>query len=297
MEISESNVFAILNFRADRIISDLISSLAKFGQVTVFVPETEVENPSMLKYKTDFNVCIVGLDPASNRSKARNDILRHFKSQNETRFLHVLEDTTSILADPTSFISDITEMMDVLDNNVWFNTICDSCNYIFQKYVPRSNVKCDLSEYKDVYDKTIHMCSNANTQWTIYNMSNYNDEEYLLDEDFDVPMFFIVEYMARRRNLFPSKYMMNLYPTVESEKNVFKTIKDPEEKANYNVKSESEIFNSKKIDHHPDSLIEPFLDRFLERLKFLKESGYRSRKSSEMSDSKPENPQKVVEIL
>ncbi len=297
MEISKSNVFSVLNFRTDRDISDLLENLVRIGETIVFVPESEKETPKITEYSSKYGVCIVGLEPDSNRSKARNDILRHFSSKNEGRFLHVLEDTTRILNDPSEFISDITDMMDVLCNSTWMSTTCDSCNYIFQKYVPRSNVHCDLPEYREVYDKTICLCSNANTQWTIYDMKNYNEEEFLLDEDFDVPMFFIVEYMARRRNRFPGRYMMNLYPTVCSERYVFESSKNSDEKPNYNVRGESDLFNSKKIDYHPDTVVEPFLDRFIERLKFLKENGYRSSGSGETAETGQETPQKTVEIL
>ena len=57
--------------------------------------------------------------------------------------LHVIEDSVVIKDSLDSFLDAIEQAMDVLDYSVWFNTICDPCNYVYSKMNPRVSVLLD----------------------------------------------------------------------------------------------------------------------------------------------------------
>jgi hypothetical protein len=55
--------------------------------------------------------------------------------------------------------------------------------------------------------------------WSVFDLNNITLDKMLLNENFEVPMYYIIEYFAKRRADkddigFP---FMNLYPTVEEE--------------------------------------------------------------------------------
>ena len=53
-------------------------------------------------------------------------------------------------------------------------------------------------------------CSHANTQWIAVDLPLADDNEVILDEQFTIDMFYIIELLARRRNTHPGTlYFMN----------------------------------------------------------------------------------------
>jgi hypothetical protein len=59
-----------------------------------------------------------------------------------------------------------------------------------------------------------------------FNIGKADADELHFNEDFTVAMFWIIEYLARRRNSHPgSMYFMNQYATVESEVGVYRNKK------------------------------------------------------------------------
>jgi hypothetical protein len=133
--------------------------------------------------------------------KIRNWINAHFKQQEFSGMLHVLEDTTCILKDPKQFMDDIENAMDILDYDVWLSTSCDPCNFVYRKYNPRLDIVLDRAElFKLGLGTRILFTSHSNLQWVVYNFAKAPDSLLHLDEQFTVPMYYIIEFLARRRN-------------------------------------------------------------------------------------------------
>lgn len=196
----------------------------------------------------------------------RNAIIRFFKEKfgNTTNYLHILAENIDILKDPMDFINDIEYMMNLLDLNSWFGTVCDPCNFIYSKYNPRLRLHLDAEYCKDLKIKQLLFTSHANTYWTIYNINKATDYELYLDESFSIAMFYIIKFLAERRNRKPNGklYYMNQYPTVESEYNVY-SAKDFNNKRNdteQQMKQEDELFKSMNIDYSPDNNIDKILE-------------------------------------
>lgn len=65
-------------------------------------------------------------------------------------------------------------------------------------------------------------CSHSNIQWNVYNLEKADDNELFFDEKLTIDMFFIIEFLARRRNSHPgSLYYMNQYVTCASEQGLY----------------------------------------------------------------------------
>ena len=91
--------------------------------------------------------------------------------------------------------------MDVLDYNVHFSTVTDSCNYVFKKFNPRLTLDIDDENAKTrlgLPDR-ISFTSHSNICWTIFNFSKLEDDIPKFDEKFTIAMYVIIEYLARRR--------------------------------------------------------------------------------------------------
>ena len=141
-------------------------------------------------------------------------------------FVHVIEDKIQIYGNPSKFLDEIEKMMIVFRLKSWFNTSCDPCNFIYSKYNPRMYVAIDEPEAEKKYKKTISWCSNANTLWVCYNMDACSFDDIRFEENFQYPMYYIIEFLARRRNSKSPGELnyMNYYPSVEEELGVFKGI-------------------------------------------------------------------------
>lgn len=165
--------------------------------------------------------------PAENdtQPKFRNYVNRFFRNLSFNGFLHVISNQVLLLKDPSVFLADLEKMMTVCDYGVWFNTVCDGCNYVYSKYNSRMHINIDIPEIveKTGLSGTVHFTSHSNAQWIAYDFSHITDDLLSFDEDFQIPMFWIIEFLARRRNTRkPGQlYYMNQYLTVESEQGVF----------------------------------------------------------------------------
>ncbi len=116
-------------------------------------------------------------------------------------FLHVLADTVEVLKDPSQFVVQLESAMKALDYSLWLSTVTDPCNYVYSKYNPRIRISCDREECSKVgLSGDICFTSHSNTQWMSYDMAVLKGSDLLrFDERFTVPMFFIIELLARRR--------------------------------------------------------------------------------------------------
>lgn len=144
---------------------------------------------------------VVWPSECDNVPKIRNWINTYFKANNFTGILHILEDNTTVLKDPTEFMLDLENIMDTFDYDVWFSTVCDKCNYLYAKYNPRLAIELDKPEYsKFNFSKKLLFTSHSNTQWIAYNFAKVPDDLLKFNEKFSIPMYYIIEFLARRRN-------------------------------------------------------------------------------------------------
>ena len=169
-------------------------------------------------------------------------------------------------------MDDVEKMLDALDLNSWLGTVTDGCNLVYTKYNPRLRVKIDRPDYKEKLgvDELV-FCSHSNTQWMVFNVKKGDAEELHFREDFKIAMFWIIEYLARRRNTHPeSLYFMNQYVTVPSELGTFvnrevnesdKEIESPEA-----MKQEDDLFKALKVNYAPDNNIDLVLERTYKKL-------------------------------
>ena len=187
-------------------------------------------------------------------------------------YLHVIEDHVNILKDPRDFLDSIEKMMDVLDYDVWLNTSCDPCNYVYQKFNPRIAIDLDREDIKNLgLSSKIMFTSHSNTAWMCYNFSKASDDLLKFNESFGIPMFMIIEFLARRRNSKRSDqlYWMNMYATIPEEVGVFKI--DPESNeqpiSQEKMAEEDAIFKKLEVNYAPDNNIDEILENLWGKLK------------------------------
>lgn len=91
------------------------------------------------------------------------------------------------------------------------------------------------------------------------------------NESFDIPMFMIIEFLARRRNSkrFDQLYWMNMYATIPEEVGVFKI--DPESNeqpiSQEKMAEEDAIFKKLEVNYAPDNNIDEILENLWGKLK------------------------------
>jgi hypothetical protein len=205
-----------------------------------------------------------------NIPKIRNWINDFFKKQNFKGMLHVIEDSTDLLKIPTGFIVDLEHMMKTLDYDVWFSTVCDTCNFVYSKYNPRLSIVLDRAElFKLNLGKQLNFTSHSNTQWITYNFETVSDDLLKFNENFSISMYYIIEFLARRRNTKKENqlYFMNQYLTVESEYGTFKRIfGDNTEYSSDTMKKEDEMFKSMNINFSSDNNIDIILETLYKKI-------------------------------
>lgn len=215
---------------------------------------------------------IISIPPECNtRPRVKNFVIQYIKSKGFNGYLHELEDKIEILKDPDVFVNDIERMMEAFDLHNWCGTVTDSCNYVYSKYNPRLSIKIDRPEYQKLNIGDVVFCSHANVQWLIYDLEKADDNELYFNEDFTIDMFWIIEFLARRRNAHPnSLYFMNQYYTCSSEKGLYRMLqnynKHGDEPAQDKMRTEDAIFKSMKINYAPDNNIDRVLELLYDKL-------------------------------
>lgn len=190
---------------------------------STFGDEVTIFSKNDLKDLPDAKIRTV-LIPADKdtRPKVKNFALKHFKEGGFRGKLHMLEDSVEVKSDPRQFVSDIENMMDVYGLHNWMGTVTDGCNFVYSKYNPRLNIVIDREEFKHLGISQAAFCSHSNVQWMTYDLPAADDDEMYFNEQFTVDMFWIIEFLARRRNAHPgSLYFMNQYYTCKSELGVY----------------------------------------------------------------------------
>lgn len=244
--------------------------MANASGKTIDVFMTHEDNSfNMMHEVTSCSCVVLPKDVSVSQPKARNYINKFYKDQGFSGFLHVVEASTKLLKSPNEFIDSLEKMMDVLDYDVWFNTECDPCNFVYHKYCPRCYVQVDEQKYEGIGTKRIVFTSHSNTQWIAYNMAKATESNLKFDEDFTVSMYYIIEFLARRKaeGRADQLYFMNQYLSVDEEHGVFVSEKKEEKLDPEVMKKEDAIFTAKKLKHSPDVNIDDVMTRFYLKLK------------------------------
>ena len=214
--------------------------------------------------------CIIMPTEVNIQVKAKNFVLEHYKKAGFDGWLHVLEDTIEVLKDPSQFMNDIENCMTLLDINSYLGTVTDVCNRVYAKYNPRLRIVLDKPEYSKFDTKEILFCSHSNTQWMTFNIGKADENELHFDDRFEIAMFWIIEYLARRRNSHPgSMYFMNQYITIPSELGVYQNkVINSSDKADSpeQMKKEDAMFKEMQINYSPDNNIDIVLEKLYEKL-------------------------------
>lgn len=116
---------------------------------------------------------IVFPDDIDSISKRKNFILDYVGDNASGNFLHIIEDVVALDKDPSIYINNVENLMDILDYSIYFSTVSDPCNYIFKKFNPRLTIDIDDEEIKSklrLPDK-VSFTSHSNLCWTIYDIA------------------------------------------------------------------------------------------------------------------------------
>ena len=218
-----SRRIAIINYMNDRDVTENI--LKKVP--TSIEPIVFLQHGSSKSYpnaKTRFFP-----EDLDSKAAAKNFIAKTAKSEGWTGWLYVIEDDMQLIADAeeTSFFLDKLEnMLEKLGFDTWMNTATDLFNHVWSKYSYRFRAMIDDPEYSSLIEQVI-FCSHANPNVMLFNLDKVRLEKMLFDEDYEIPMYYIISYLASRRNdkNDPGIMFMNFYPTVPGEEKIWK--RDP----------------------------------------------------------------------
>ena len=248
--------FAIYRRYDTDIVENIVKMLPKGSRTVVFCAPTDNadygEGTEKVFFPEDIDI---------NTTRARNWIIEWARKNIGKGYLHVIEDAVKIDKDPAKMVADVEKLMDIFSLDTWFNTFLDPMNFVFSKYNPIFSLKMDEEGYKDIFDGSISYCTNANTCWIAYNLESCPGN-LAFDERFSVPMYFIVEFMARRRNskVPGSINYMNAYPTVSSEIEVLSLLPVKEKKVSKEEFMENhKLFSSLNVQKDPDIDVEKIL--------------------------------------
>lgn len=240
----------------DSYIQKLISLFPENSNVVVFSETAyEIQSPNH-----NIQVQIIP-DVCDNKPKVFNHIIKYFK-ENHSGFLYVFDKGVVFRKEPKTFYDEIEKMMILLKQDSWLNCSCDMMNYTYQLFNPRIVLKLDHPEVQNIYNKDICWCSNANTDLVIYNLDMIDISKRRFNEQFTIPMYYIIEFLATRRNTkrVEDLYFMNMYPTIsEEEKLVMNTTphkQEDQQKLQKDLENEDKIFKSMNINVQPDSDID-----------------------------------------
>jgi len=246
------------------------------GEITVFSEEKLPE----LNGENEITGCCNDIFPECAKpdfeASRRNAVLKKYINDGYRGILHVMSDGISLLKDPSEFIKDLEQMMSSMNYPIWMSTVTDPCNYVYGRYNPRCILKNDIEKSGITY--SLAVTSHSNTCWMAYDLGILTemDDIAYFSENFKISMFYIIEFLARRRNLKrPGQpFYMNQYLTVESEYGTFKNAASLHGKngPEGDMQSEGELFKSMRINHEPDVNIDAVLDVIAD--KFIKMTGF-----------------------
>lgn len=261
--------FAIINLRKEiDIYQNIIQQINDSEKIFIFT----IFDNFVCNIESD-NITIITIpnEYTDSEAKIKNYVTKYFIENNFKGFLHVIEDSVEIFNSPEKFVNELEIMMNKLKLKSWFNTITDKLNFTFNIYNPRFSIVIDEPEFKEKYDKIIHWTSHANTSWVCYNLEQGNFSDFEFDERFKIPMFYIIKFLADRRNQKQNgeMYYMNFYPSIDEEKDVFRLlrVKDFIEITAQDKNNEHNLFNSLNVNYSQDNIIEPIFEDMIFNLR------------------------------
>lgn len=124
-------------------------------------------------------------------------------------------------------------------------------------------LKCDIS-----------FTSHSNTAWIAYDMSALQTQKEIkyFSEDFTVAMFYIIEFLARRRAYRKNGqlFFMNQYMTVGSELGVYRISDEPPSRENKigqeTMQAEDLLFRKMNVNYAPDNNIDLIIDLMTKKI-------------------------------
>lgn len=282
-----TRTFAIINMNADKINynTTICSKLPENSSVFIFSPlaDSTITEVTTKNITDNITEVIFPETDVKNLPKCHNFAVNYIKNVLKlSGYLYVFSDIIQI-TDKTKFeffLPEIEELMDKFELDTWFNTVTDKANYVFSKYDPRLRVDIDEPALSSIYDKTILWATCANNNLICFNLDKVSLEQMQFDPEFSIAMFYILEYVARRRhNASDSWPFINFYPTLESELGIISYIKSEDGSINTSVDhinkndyaKEEEIFNQRSINFQGDSQFESVLAFMVNKLnRFVK---------------------------
>ena len=237
------------------------------GKVMVFAPSSIERHDSANEVKW---ICFP--DNVDTTPKQKNFIIDWCKSEGFNGFLHLTESNIKLNANSNAYMKKLENTMATFDYDVHFSTATDKCNYVFNKFCPRLTIDIDDDNIKqklNLPDK-LHFTSHSNVSYVTYNFKALNDCLPKFDERFTIGMFFIIEFLARRRALKRNDqlYYMNQYLSIGDEIGGYDIIKSQtNDDDNKKMQEENQLFRSLNIDYAPDNNIDLVLDTMYKKLK------------------------------
>ena len=204
--------------------------------------------------------------------KQKNFIINWCKSQDFKGFLHIMESSVIANGSTKSYMDKLEATMSAIDYDVHFSTTTDKCNYVFNKFCPRLSLDVDDIELQQKLNLPSKICftSHSNVAYITMNFGALNEAVPLFDERFTIGMFFIIEFLARRRatKREGQLYYMNQYLSIGDEVGGYDILDDDSSQPDADkMQQENELFKSIGIDYSPDNNIDIVLDALYRKLK------------------------------
>lgn len=134
-----------------RLLENILRAEIPEASIYVFATEKESKEISDIGNLGDVKTIVIP-DSFNNESKRRNFISKYFKNEIVTNgMLYTIRDSVEIHPGKfKAFLPELERFMQFFGYRVWLNTVCDECNYIFQKYVSRMTVEMDRPDLKEL---------------------------------------------------------------------------------------------------------------------------------------------------
>ena len=233
-----------------------------FAPSSMMIPDTFVDKHKWISFPESSN----------SISKQKNFIIDWCKNFRFKGFLHIIEDSISLNLASKQYMNMLEATMSTLDYDVHFSTITDKCNYVFNKFCPRLSIDIDDDNIRKTLGLPSKICftSHSNVSYVTYNFNAVGDCPPKFDERFTVGMYFIIEFLSRRRATKKDGqlYYMNQYLSIADEVGAY-SIEDVKAKTIDNdvMQHENELFKSLNIDYAPDNNLDIVLDTLYVKLK------------------------------
>ena len=275
-QIDFKNINRVIALHATSIDANAVASNAienmqhGIGEVLMFAPAS-------MKFQNNEAsnaICsrlIAFPEDADTLPKQKNFIIKWLEQYNFRGFLHMLESSVKFNSRSRDYIEKLETTMDILDYDIHFSTATDRCNYVFSKFCPRLELVVDDEHYSQLrLPGKICFTSHSNVSYVTFNFNKLNGNVPKFDERFSVGMFFIIEYLARRRaeKRDDQLYYMNQYLSIGDEIGGYSVIDTPQRENDTNaMQSENKLFKSLNIDYAPDNNIDIVLGAFYSKIK------------------------------